>query len=660
MDKKTILRRRALPLLLLTLSSLGALGLFSAQSTIVSLILLGILALVIFHGLVFLTAVPEKTEFHPGAADLAFSFLAAGFLLFPGNMAYTPKMSRLAEQLHIPYLVNARIVAGGMGLLGFYAFYRLSVLIEKNLCRMLSLPIRREDRLPLTNLLFPLSALGFFLLESQQNMTLVVSMILAVSLCLVVSLHSPDLISWAQAKRGTRRILAAFTALGILLFRREAADLGIFGLAAGILSFPFLYICLVLFYSWLDGLWEQSGLIGQISKKEQIFYLCIFLAGILLAAVVFFQTDAFYGTPYEFDVIYTADSPKLVQENAYLALRHQENDLRQPLFAVFAAPFQGLPYLLTRFLPKARVLRPLLMDWVQIGLLLFTNFMLAVLLELDSKNRMLFMGVTSLSYPVLLFTLMMEQYIIVYFFLILCIFILIRKKDLAEMPLCSAGGTLLTSLILMPALGTAHPGRQFRSWFSQMLTIAISFLTVLLFFGRMDILLNAPSELLEMLQFSGKHMTWLQKLHQYSGFFSQCLFAPGAGVDPASLGHPSWQLQIPAGFSVSGILILVLSNFSALFKRKQPAAKAAGLWLGFSFFILFLLGWGTTENGLVLYTLYFGWAIWVLLFILLKKLTSRVTHMTVIAGILIVLILAAVNLPAIRRLLEFAFQYYPI
>ena len=33
---------------------------------------------------------------------------------------------------------------------------------------------------------------------------------------------------------------------------------------------------------------------------------------------------------------------------AYLSLTYVENDLRQPLFAIFAAPFAGVPYLLTQ------------------------------------------------------------------------------------------------------------------------------------------------------------------------------------------------------------------------------------------------------------------------------------------------------------------------
>ena len=660
MKNTSFLQRKFLRGALLFLSELGALALFSAPSTIITLMLLAVLALTLFTGLVTWKEPVQKSRFHVSTFLLALGFGSAGFLVFPENMAYVHSMTKIAEILSIPYLVNARIFAGAFGLLGFYAFYRLAAWIEENLCRVLSLPMCREDAFPLSNLIFPLSALGFFLLEPEFHPALAASAMVGITMALVIALHSPEFLSFTQTVWGTRRVLAAFTALGIAMFRTRLADLSVFGFAAGVLSLPFLYLCLVAFYGWLDRIFESLHTFQGIGKQEKIFYLCLFLAAALFAALVFFRTDAFYGTPYEFDVIYTADSPKLVKENAFLALRHQENDLRQPVFAVFAAPFSGLPYLLSRFLPLSSVLRPLLLDFSQIGLLLLTNFLLARILNLDSRKRMLFMALTSVSYPVLLFLLMMEQYIVVYFYLILCIYLILEKRGQAELSLSAAGGTLLTSLILAPFLGEHHPVREFKDWYLEMLRLMLTFLCLILFFGRLDILLNAPSQILLMLQFSGQKLSVLQKLHQYSGFFRQCLLAPAAGADLAAMGHASWQLLIPTGFSVFGLVILILALAGYFVNRKDPACKAAFLWLIFSFAILFLLGWGTKENGLVLYTLYFGWAVWVLLIRLFQRLHERIPHFLPIAGIFTLVIFLAVNLPALWQLLSFAFSYYPI
>ena len=347
MNKLPFLQSKLLRGTLLTLSELGALALFAAPSSLIFLILLALLGLTLFTGAINWKEPVKKTEFHLSTFLLALSFAAAGFLVFPENMAYTHHMTQVAETLHISYLLNARILAGVFALLGFYAYYRLAAWMEGNLCRILHFPQKRKEPFPLSNLIFPLSALGFFLLEPDMDSVLMASLTVGTVFALVFALHSPEFLSFSQSVRRSRRILSALTAAGIALFRTRQADLGVFGIAAGVLSLPFLYICLTAFYGWLDRIFEDLQTFQGIHKKEMTFYLCLFLSAALFASLVFFHTDAFYGTPYEFDVIYTADSPKLVGENAYLSLRHQENDLRQPLFALFASPFMGLPYLIS-------------------------------------------------------------------------------------------------------------------------------------------------------------------------------------------------------------------------------------------------------------------------------------------------------------------------
>ena len=661
MNKKSFWQRKPVEGLCLAVSSLGALGLFrQPYSTMVTAILAAGYLLILFSFFLHLKEERPPLRFRPGAFFLALSFALTGFLLFPENMAYTKSLSRAAEALHLPYLTYGRICAGVQILIGFYAFYLLGFWMEENICRLLSLPLEREEKLPLFNLILPLSSAGFFAMEPEFSRELLSCGVVAAAIALTVCLHLPDLFSWTYEKRGSRRLLSLGTALGIVLFRAAEADTGLFSAAAAVLSLPFLFTALLAFYSWLDSVLEKNEIFSSVSSREKVCYLLLFLIIFVLVGITFFKTDAFYGTSHEFDVIYTADSPLLVQKNAYLSLRHQENDLRQPLFAVFSAPFLGLPYLLSRFLPYSRVLRPLLLDGAQILLLLLSNFLLSGMLGLSGKKRVLFMGFTALTYPCLLFYFMMEQYIVAYFWVILTLCLLLKDRRQAELPLCGAGGTLLTGMILMPALGENHPLKEFKPWFFRMLTLCLSFLILLLGFGRLDTILEAPTQLLTMLQFSGKSMTPLQKLWQYSGFFRQALIFPEAGADLIAMGYPSWQLALPTGFSLPGLTILGLCILSIFLNRKDAAARAAGLWLGFSFLVLFLLGWGTQENGLVLYSLYFGWAVWALLLKLLGKLQEKLPHAGLVLGIAGILLLAYWNIPAIYRLISFGLTYYPI
>ena len=641
--------------LLLLVSTLGALGLFFIPSTIVTLILIGIFGVLVLERLICRNTPLQKLTVRPGALLLAVSFALIGLLLFPDAMGKTAALAHLGEKLHLSGMTLAWILAGVLCLVGFYAFYRLAYWMENLVCRGLGLS--EEARPVLGNLLFPVSGAAFFLLEAVWSLDAACAAVASVALALVIAMHSPSLLTWSQEKPRSLRILALLTALGILLFRMHGADSGIFGMAAAVLALPFVALCLIWFYSWLRDTFLELGTFRDVSKGEWVLYGGMLLVCVLLVTAVFLKSDAFYGTAHPFDVIYTSDSPELVGQNAYLDLRHHQNDLRQPLFAVFAAPFLGIPYLLSRLTGVSLGGYARIMDYAQIALLLFTNFLLAKMLDLSAKKRMLFMGLTLLSYPVLLFLLMMEQYIVAYFYLILTMYLLSQRSRRSTTAIWGTGGTLLTGMILLPTLAQ-H--RIFREWCREMLDRAMEFVTVLLLFGRLDILLNAATQLLSMTQFTGKALTLGDKLGQYTGFFRACLLAPDGGPDLTTMGFASWQLRPAEGICILGAAVLALCALSVYLNRKDRASLLAGGWMVFSFLVLCLLGWGTQENGLILYALYFGWPVWLLLFRLGQRVEDKIPHAGTILGILGMIVLAAVNLPAMLELIQFACAYYPI
>ena len=114
----------------------------------------------------------------------------------------------------------------------------------------------------------------------------------------------------------------------------------------------------------------------DVNTTEWIVYGILIVVSLTLMITSFAQTEAFYGTEYAYDIIYTSDSPALVKGNVYLGLAHPENDLRQPLFAVFAAPFVGIPYLVGRLFGVPASFQAMLVNMVQIIMLFVANFML--------------------------------------------------------------------------------------------------------------------------------------------------------------------------------------------------------------------------------------------------------------------------------------------
>jgi hypothetical protein len=82
--------------------------------------------------------------------------------------------------------------------------------------------------------------------------------------------------------------------------------------------------------------------------------------------------------------------------------------------------------------------------------------------------------------------------------------------------------------------------------------------------------------------------------------------------------------------------------------------------MALSFLVLCLVGWGTAENGLILYSLYFGWAYFCLAFLAVEKLFTAWPFGRNAVLSLAIAALAYVNIPGIVDLIQFGIQYYPV
>ena len=111
-----------------------------------------------------------------------------------------------------------------------------------------------------------------------------------------------------------------------------------------------------------------------------------------------------------------------------------------------------------------------------------------------------------------------------------------------------------------------------------------------------------------------------------------------------------------------GIAILLLVIVSAILNRDKKSSQLAAGWVAFSVVMLLGLGWGTKENGLILYTLYFGWAFLVLLFQLVEKIENKLNtkFLVQVFSIGCAVVLAVINIPAILEMVNFAITYFPV
>lgn len=623
------------------------------------------------------------------------SILIASLIAYVGfdnfNKAWTPssKVAALAGALGTTSPVFLLIVGAVGCIVGLYAMYVLSCQIVSLFTKVLQerLPAQGKAEVKVNlkqNWYFPISAVAFFSLHAQPTTGYRFSLLIAFILSIFLSSQISSI--WKKSKNTgiPFRILSLITSIGICLagqssfhshwsvssiFQALEAALPIaidvpeiIGTFCRIIAIPFIYYCVLLFLTHFAKVVKEAEIFSEVKKSEWIVYGILLTATLGYMVFFFAQSQVVYGTAFGLDVIYTSDSSFLVKENIYLALTHIENDLRQPLFSVFAAPFVGIPYLLASIFGASATVRAILMNSAQILMLFFANFMLAKTLKLDPIKRICFMLLTSCTYTHLLFAVMMEQYIVAYFWLVLSIYFIAEKKQPQRITLWGAGGTLLTSMVLLPFISAKPTIKNFKAWVMEMVKYGFEFVLLMLVFCRFDVIFDLMPKITSLNDFTGKAVAFSDKIYQYTEFIASCFIAPNAGVNTDAFSHISWQLNAATGIRFAGIFILVLVVISAVWNHDKKSSLLSAGWVGFSIIILVGLGWGTQENGLILYALYFGWAFFVLLFQLVEKIESKLKIKFLIPVITIaaVTVLLMINIPAIKEMLSFATTYYPV
>lgn len=189
-----------------------------------------------------------------------------------------------------------------------------------------------------------------------------------------------------------------------------------------------------------------------------------------------------------------------------------------------------------------------------------------------------------------------------------------------------------------------------------MLKCGLGFIALLFVFGRYDVFATLIDKIESLNKFTGKAVPLSGRIEQYTAFIHDIFLTPAAsagltGTEPAT--HISWMLAPVEQLNLVALVSLLLN-------RHSRAARIAGCWLLFSLALLVGLGWGTKENGLILYALYFGWAYVLLLFQLLLKLTRylQATWLLVLFSLLITVLLAGVNIPGILEIVHFGLEYF--
>ena len=430
-------------------------------------------------------------------------------------------------------------------------------------------------------------------------------------------------------------------------------------------AFPFLYVWVAATWSVIRKHVAQMNLFSEFGKKEGALYVVIFFALCALAIFAFTQSKAFYGVNLRYDIVYTSDSIDHLRDSVYTTFWQAHNSIKQPMFTLFAAPMSGAAFFAGKVLGLSAAWRALLIVFSQIALMMCSVFTLAKMLHLRSYKRVCFVLAFLSGYTSLLFTIMMEQFIVSVFWLFILLYQIAEKEQPDPFVFVASGGTLVTNLVYTPTLSSHAFTRNYKAWIKDMCGYVGYFMAAWVGSGQIVTLLNLASGVdTEISAFGGASLSLYERLSQYTAFIKNYFLMPRAGIVNLTLNDltwEGWQLMPITDIHIAGVVILVLALLSVWVNRQKRSSLVAGIWVLFSAAALGCLGWGSVENGMILYSLYFGWPFATLLFQLLEKLEDSLRVKFVVPTVCIAFVTASLlyNIPALYEMIEVLASIYP-
>lgn len=401
----------------------------------------------------------------------------------------------------------------------------------------------------------------------------------------------------------------------------------------------------------------------SLTKVEKIYLFVIIVLSTIFSIWISSNTTAFSKPIYKnkvqiYDVIYTSDSGTLTKGDAYFNVSFEENDIRQPLFGLFAIPFSVMAKLISElaFFAIKDNGYLIIMTIIQFTLIAISSIMLGRIIGIEEKHKKYLYLLISCSFPFLLFGLVLEQYAIGLFYLITTIYVFFTmKENKINYAYLGAVGTMLTSGVLFPMVTKT---KKLTQWLKDMFKVFCSFIVLLTIGGQFpQVLLGLKKISILLTGFTGK-IVFDDRLCQFTHFIKG-IFMGVEGQEVPLKAFPSYLVAPVKVVSVVGIIIFVLCILSYILNRKNKLAQISILWVAFSVIILLFIGWGTNENGLILYSLYFSWAYLVLYFLLLKKLLKNNIVFSV-AIIISCSVMLYFNINELIKIIDFALKYYPV
>ena len=428
----------------------------------------------------------------------------------------------------------------------------------------------------------------------------------------------------------------------------------------GLLALPITIYFVYIFIEYVVP--KIKTFFKELSSTEKVYLKFIVVIAIFLSVFITCCTTIyskpFLNNEYKTNVIYSSDSAILTSKDTYFNVSFSENDIRQPLFGIFSLPFSVPAKMLSDycfFLPDGYAYE-IILTIIQFILLGISTIMISRIMNLKEKDKKYLYLLFSVSFPYILFSFILEQYVIGLFYLILALYTYYKRPDKINYMYVGAVGTMLTSGVIFPLI---IKFKNLKHWLKSVFKCFLSFMSILIIGGQFPQILSLNTTINFLMKYTGKNISFNVKLNQFTEFVKGIFIASKGKISNIREGYLSYQLLDAKNLCLIGIVILIVCFIGFVLNRKEKFVKLSFLWILFSVFVLLIVGWGSTENGLTLYSLYFSWSYLVLYFVFIKKIFKKdILFKIVILGSC--LIMFWFNINEFINILMFGIKYYPV
>ena len=417
-----------------------------------------------------------------------------------------------------------------------------------------------------------------------------------------------------------------------------------------------------------------SKLYSELDVIDKTYLALVFIFTGLSLLIIYNVSNAFYipqtlEGKYPTGVLYGGDTGGVVRTDVYTNIGSSTNAFNQPLFGLFALPFGVLSTVISKLFYFVPNIYYISLQFLQIFALSVSIVLLYRLINNTIGNfksrsfknnqqykkivKILYYSIVTFSFGWMMNSLMMEQFVLSAFWLILFTYLALNNSKYTDGIFIAASGSTLTNGVLFPFLSHEfHPKKYFKVFFAFLGTVVIS--------GQLPKILDFIDGIIRYSAYTGGSATVVQKTEQWINFIASCFFTPGGRDVIWNYGFEYHvYLQLPViSFNILGIILCCIFIIGLIMNYKDRFTRLCATWWLFSLVLMGIVGFGYGE--MFMYSILFAWAYTSLLFISLTRLLKNHPLILCVLLGLIVISLIVVNIPALFDLLSFGVTYYPV